>query len=142
MNKKPNPSKQNLVTLRKSSISIQRLYDSKHKPALSSQKSFPWPELVRRGREWLRGEEIPSKSENLDFDISSNFHFDNVQCYYDIFVSDKCSLVVVMLPKNIPDCDCQLYSLTLATVDGLVRRTDGNWAGTTYKLPSLLCVSL
>ena len=47
-----------------------------------------------------------------------------------------------MLPKNIPDCDCQLYSLTLATVDGLVRRTDGNWAGTTYKLPSLVCVSL
>ena len=44
--------------------------------------------------------------------------------------------------KHIPDCDCQLYSLTLATVDGLVRRTDGNWAGTTYKLPSLVCVSL
>ena len=47
-----------------------------------------------------------------------------------------------LLPKNIPDRDCQLYSLTLATVDGLVRRTDGNWAGTTYKLPSLVCVSL
>ena len=44
--------------------------------------------------------------------------------------------------KHIPDSDCQLYSLTLATVDGLVRRTDGNWAGTTYKLPSLVCVSL
>ena len=27
-------------------------------------------------------------------------------------------------------------------MDGLVRRTDGNWAGTTYKLPSLVCVSL
>ena len=48
-----------------------------------------------------------------------------------------------MLPKkHIPDRDCQLYSLTLATVDGLVRRTNGNWAGTTYKLPSLVCVSL
>ena len=45
-------------------------------------------------------------------------------------------------PKNIPYCDCQLYSLTLASVDGLVRRTDGNWAGTAYKLPSLVCVSL
>ena len=47
-----------------------------------------------------------------------------------------------MLHKNIPDCDCQLYSLTLSTVDGLVRRPDGNCAGTTYKLPSLVCVSL
>ena len=44
--------------------------------------------------------------------------------------------------KHIPDCNCQPYSLTLSTVGGLVRRTDGNWAGTTYKLPSLVCVSL
>ena len=48
-----------------------------------------------------------------------------------------------MLPKTYSRlCFCHLYSLTLATVDGLVRRTDGNWAGTTYKLPSLVCVSL